>query len=492
MSSIITLNGNVVTVSGSALTTESGEGGGGVQEKLVNFIDYDGTLLYSYDATEFANLTNLPANPTHSRLTAQGWNWTLAQITAQLTAMPNQKVWVGQMYTTVSGATEIDITLDDSRYLSPALHCSPNGTVIIDWGDGSNTNTVTGTSLSTRKFTTHNYATTGNYTIKITVSSGTVGLYGGNSVMGLMVISSSYARTRVYSRCVNHVYIGQNTKISPYAFTNCFNLSEITIPTGAGQDNSGIGYGTYVFNYCYNLKCVVIPKDITKIEDAPFYQCSGLNKVSLPASITRILSSAFYNCYDLAAITIPHGVTEIGNNAFSTNLSLTSLIMPSTITNYGTSVFSSCYGLKAITLTGNVTTIGDYFFSNCYLLENAVLPSSLTSLGRNTFYSCYYLPAITIPSTVTSIGQYAINGAWSLTNLTKPSAVTSIAAIAFGNCYSLGEIHFKPTTQPTVDNSDAFSNLPTDCIICVPSGKLSAYTSATNYPSSSTYTYIEE
>jgi len=51
-----------------------------VAEKDVNFIDYDGTILYSYTAQEAQALEALPANPTHAGLTAQGWNWTLAQI----------------------------------------------------------------------------------------------------------------------------------------------------------------------------------------------------------------------------------------------------------------------------------------------------------------------------------------------------------------------------------------------------------------------------
>jgi hypothetical protein len=42
-----------------------------------------------------------------------------------------------------------------------------------------------------------------------------------------------------------------------------------------------------------------------------------------------------------------------------------------------------------------------------------------------------------------------------------------------------------------VESSTTFANIPTDCVIVVPTGTLSAYTSATNYPDSATYTYIE-
>lgn len=55
----------------------------------------------------------------------------------------------------------------------------------------------------------------------------------------------------------------------------------------------------------------------------------------------------------------------------------------------------------------------------------------------------------------------------------------------------LEEVHFTATTPLTVSSS-FFSGLVNTCKIYVPAGTLSAYTSAKNYPSASTYTYIEE
>jgi len=52
--------------------------GGGSSGIDVMFYDYDGSVVTGYSAADFANLTELPANPTHEGLTAQGWNWTLA------------------------------------------------------------------------------------------------------------------------------------------------------------------------------------------------------------------------------------------------------------------------------------------------------------------------------------------------------------------------------------------------------------------------------
>jgi len=68
--------------------------------------------------------------------------------------------------------------------------------------------------------------------------------------------------------------------------------------------------------------------------------------------------------------------------------------------------------------------------------------------------------------------------------------VTDIGGSAFYNCYSLGYIRFESETPPTVSNSNVFYNLPTTCIIYVPSDSLEMYKSATNYPDSNTYTYV--
>ena len=77
-----------VTSSGSAQKLANG----------VNFYDYDGTVLYSYSVSEFANLSAMPANPSHAGLTAQGWNWTLVKAQAYVAKYGRLEIW--QMYIT--------------------------------------------------------------------------------------------------------------------------------------------------------------------------------------------------------------------------------------------------------------------------------------------------------------------------------------------------------------------------------------------------------
>ena len=146
----------------------------------VRFIDYDGTILHEYSKTEFLALTAMPANPSHTGLTSQGWNWSLSD------AKTHVEEWdyldIGQMYITESRDTEIDVEFPEGTLrLSPYLSLAINGTVEIDWGDNSTLTTKTGTSLTTRiTDINHTYSQPGNYTIKIHVVSGEFSPYSTN------------------------------------------------------------------------------------------------------------------------------------------------------------------------------------------------------------------------------------------------------------------------------------------------------------------------
>lgn len=71
-----------------------------------------------------------------------------------------------------------------------------------------------------------------------------------------------------------------------------------------------------------------------------------------------------------------------------------------------------------------------------------------------------------------------------------PNNMTNIGSYAFNDCYALRAIYFKPSTPPITDNSNAWKNLQTSCKIFIPFSASINYLTATNYPSSSTYTYI--
>ena len=384
--------------------TASGGGGSTAEKKQVNFIDYDGTILYSYTAQEAQALTALPANPSHSGLIAQGWNWSLANIKSQLTNVGGD-VWVGQMYETASGKTEIDINVDNPDFLSPYLAIAVNGTVTIDWGDGTATDTVTGTSYITLTFTPHVYATTGRYTISI---DGPMGFYcHTTSYSALLTNTTSLSYRKTYSQYVEAIRCADGVRIGSSAFRYCFSLQSITIPEGV----TDIGAGA--FAYCYALQSVTIPDSITSISMNEFYNCSSVQLITIPNGVTSIGSSAFHNCYALQSITIPDGVTSIGSSTFNSCRSLQSISIPDGVTSIGSNTFYICDAFQLITIPDGVTSIGSNAFYNCYsVMEYHLLPTTPPTLaGTNVFTGIIAGTIIYVPQGSLEAYQTATN--WS-------------------------------------------------------------------------------
>ena len=139
----------------------------------------------------------------------------------------------------------------------------------------------------------------------------------------------------------------------------------------------------------------------------------------------------------------------------------------------GLGVGSSSYCVMGI--TGNSGKV------YCNMLQNVEIGSGVTSIGNYAFANCSSLSSITIPDRVTSIGNSAFYSCYSLSSITIPDGVTSIGSNAFQYCYGVAEYHLKPTTPPTLSNTNVFNNIPSDCIIYVPKGCLETYQNATNW-----------
>ena len=391
----------------------------------VTFIDYDGSILYSYSLEEAQALTELPALPSHDGLVCQGWNWTLEAIKAL-----NRPVTVGAMYITDDGATRLHIRIATIGRMTVPLYIGQtvaNG-VSIDWGDGSAPETLSGTGNVN---TSHIYTDPGDYVIALMPEDGCI-LSFSNGSSSYCVIGSTGNNGRVYCNMLQDVYVGKNVaSIVDYAFYNCYSLASITIPDSVTSIDS------YAFNNCYSLASITIPDSVTSID-----------------------SNAFGNCYSLASITIPDGVTSISTNAFS-----------------------NCRSLASITIPDSVTSIDSYAFNNCYSLASITIPDGVTSpIGSSAFNNCYSLASITISDGVTSISTNAFNNCYSLASITIPDGVTSISSGAFQNCYGMHHYDFSTCNDiPTLTNTDAFKFIPSDCQMLIPSALFDEWSAATNW-----------
>ena len=350
----------------------------------ITFYDYDGTIVTSWTLEELATKTALPDYPSHEGLTCQGWNWSLADLKTT-----NRKMNVGAMYITDDGKTRIYIRLEEGR-TSPMLGVCPNGTVTVDWGDGTTPDTLTGTSTTTVEWTpNHAYAAPGEYVIKLTVN-GTMGFYSDSSSSGgsaiLWYSSSKDNRNYAYRNSVQKIEIGNGV-------TNIANSA---------------------FSYCYSLTSITIPDSVTMITNNAFSYCYSLTSITIPDSVTNIVNYAFYNCYSLSLITIPNGVTNIANSAFYNCYSLTSITIPDSVTSIAGNVFYNCYSLVSITIPDSVTNIASRAFNNCYSVafyDFTACTSVPTLSNTNAFSSIAADCQIRVPASLVDAWKAATN--WS-------------------------------------------------------------------------------
>lgn len=192
------------------------------------------------------------------------------------------------------GKTRIYITLPEGR-TSPMLGVCPNGTVTVDWGDGTEPNVLTGTSTTSVKWTpTHNYASAGDYVISLTVD-GEMGFYGSTTKNNYTSIlrhsSSSDVRNAVYQTAVKKITIGGGvTSIGKNAFIYCYGLGSVAIP------NSVTSIGMSAFYYCASLASVAIPNSVTDVAGSVFGYCYGLRYVDFSnhTSVPTISSASVF------------------------------------------------------------------------------------------------------------------------------------------------------------------------------------------------------
>ena len=293
---------------------------GSPKPKTVNFYDFKGNLAHSYTAAEAAELTEMPEAPVIEGFTFQKWNWSLASVKTWLTKHENDNcdLSVGGLYVTTDGHTRIYMHLREAELATlemPFCIQQMAGTVVIDWGDNSNSETITAAGIYSHLWQVNSYPADVMIDIEY-VPSGSIKL-----VLGLVAGGIPYGlfnNETYYASCVEKVEYGTNTDMLIYSatFKNCSKLKSINIPSGF-TNISG-----YAFSGCTNLALTVLPDGITRISGGAFSSCTNLALTVLPDGITRIGENAFRGCtslyfIDLTAFTDPQAIPTLANvNAF--------------------------------------------------------------------------------------------------------------------------------------------------------------------------------
>lgn len=184
---------------------------------------------------------------------------------------------------------------------------------------------------------------------------------------------------------------------------------------------------------CFSLLVtLVLPKDITEIEDYGIYGNKNLVSIEIPVTVKKVGAHVFKSCSSLQKVDLPN------------------------VETLGERVFESCGKLTKVTLSPDLQVIPDYAFQYCGSLADVPLPSSLVSIGVSAFRDCSSLVDVPLPSSLVSIGTGAFANCKSLTSVDMPNTVTTLENGTYYLCSSLNEMNLSQEGTPEI-NSSAFA-----------------------------------
>ena len=270
-------------------------------------------------------------------------------------------------------------------------------------------------------------------------------------------------------------------------FDSCGGLTKITIPSGLSD---GLGVGT--FYNCVALKSVVLPDDLTFLEEAVFWGCTNLTNITIPSSLTEIHPAAFRECNSLTEVDLSNctNLTYIGEEAFGDCTNLRNLYIPDSLecfeggtvcSDFEFNIYENCNYLgnesnpyvclmSAIDTSKTTYTIHEDTkctvygaFSGNTNIQSITIPENFVCLGNKTFYGCTALKSVTFPQqsqtimdpmnensatiytggSLKTIGDYAFAGCTALTSIDIASTVETIGSYAFSGCTSLATVNMR-------------------------------------------------
>lgn len=376
------------------------------------------------------------------------------------------------------GDTHIWIRLEEG-HTSPCLGLGVNGTVTIDWGDGSEPEELSGTSINTFVATSpHEYSGAGDYMITITIAgTSRIAFHAGIFSKLLFEIDTvNEADAPCYRHAIRKLECGTNiTAFINYSMADCRNLRSVKL-----SNNTAIR--DYVFLGCTSLRYIEKHDECTTFGTSAFSGCTSLKGVDIKEGVSYISTEYFNECISLENITIPDSVNTIYDKVFYDCHSLKAIKIPASITSLRNEAFRRCYSLKSIEFPENLTAINYGMARECYCLESVRLPSKVTSIGNDAFSSCFSLKEVELPESLNSLGTTTFKDCRSLSHINIPGGVSIISNNVFAGCTSMEYYDFtRHAAVPTLSSTNAFTAIPSDCEIRVPMALVDEWKAATNW-----------
>ena len=341
---------------------------------IVNFKDYDGTIL-KQDIILKGHSATPPANPTREKFIFEKWDKDYSNISSNLDVFA---VYIDAYY-----LSERDISLSNTSFEYTGYEKKPG--VIVEYN---------GKKLEQNKEYTITYQN------NIEVGTGKVIIVGTGDYQGTIQKRFKIV-PKENQKCgenVGWVIIGNTLKISGTG--EMYNYNENNPSPWTSLYYTG-GFN----NKTSNITSIEFSKGITKIGDYAFYGPNGINNVTFSSTINEIGNNAFANCTDLEKIEIPNTVTNMNSSTFAGCKKLKNIKMSKNVKNLD-GTFKDCTALVEIKDLNGVTNLHETF-SGCGNLVRVELSEGLKKIGEKTFNQCLNLSFISIPSSVDSIDKTA-------------------------------------------------------------------------------------
>ncbi|MBR5102430.1 MAG: leucine-rich repeat protein [Muribaculaceae bacterium] len=195
------------------------------------------------------------------------------------------------------------------------------------------------------------------------------------------------------------------TSIGERAFEYCNGLTSVTIPSSvttidalafvgcenlASVDIQNTFLGISQFSNCKLLKNVNFGPQVTTIGIAAF-SGSGLKNIVIPAQITTLENGAFHNCADLESVTIGNGVKTVANDPFGGCAKLLDLTWDNDKINMSALSATLKGQIKNVVFGENITSIPANALKDCSALKKVTIPENIESIGNSAFSGCTML-----------------------------------------------------------------------------------------------------
>ncbi|KAK8835541.1 hypothetical protein M9Y10_042426 [Tritrichomonas musculus] len=220
--------------------------------------------------------------------------------------------------------------------------------------------------------------------------------------------------------------------IDDYAFSNCYKLTHITIPSSVQK------IGRYAFNFCKELSVFDIPDD-SKLETINYcaFCSTGIKNLKIPSNLKKLEESCFFGTSKSIHIVMSpnnQNISLVNDNLFIcenkiifADYEVDNIVVPNHIEKIGKLSFYSYVKFKSLSFSdikkSQLTEIGDYAFQNCQdLKEIRALPQKLKLIGNSSFQGCKSILYIEFLSDEITLSEHSFEKCESLFMVSFPNA----------------------------------------------------------------------